>query len=324
MWTTVYIAKTLRIDYMKSNNFLNKKILILGSCGFLMSNFVRRMILEKNQISSIDKGHKEDLGSIYVNKSHDFYLANINDLDILDKIFCIEQPDLVIHGAIDRELTDALTKNALEVSSSYDVKRFIYISDSEVYGDPGKGDCEKVSEEASIQTGKDYANHKIANENMVKDSGLHYNIVRLSNIYGPREQSYNLIPGIIRSAVMGKEIEIMGDGSSVREWTHVFDAADGLMTIIRGAAPDEMYNLSSGQEFSTMEVVHTACSSIEKYHGIKCHHLVKYNSTQKNDFEFPLNIVKLKSLDWQPSHKFKNGIDDTVNWYMNNQWKLKI
>src|SRR5512135_3619412 len=133
-----------------------KKVLVTGSCGFIFSNFVRKAIYDQNQkrpqerqykFTSVDRVTANALNSTYWNKNHDFHVADIRDQHVMDVIFQLEQPDIVIHGAaesfVDSSLKDPnsfVTSNVLGTQViinsclKYKVERLIYISTDEVYG----------------------------------------------------------------------------------------------------------------------------------------------------------------------------------------------
>ena len=118
------------------------KILCTGTCGFILGNFIRKVIYEKQPYNfvSIDRVNSNAINSMYWNKNHTFHVADIRDQHIIDTIFQFEKPDIVIHGAaetfVDYSLNDPnsfVTSNVLgtqviiNACIKYDVKKLIYI-----------------------------------------------------------------------------------------------------------------------------------------------------------------------------------------------------
>jgi dTDP-glucose 4,6-dehydratase len=318
-----------------------KKVLITGSCGFIFSNFIRKAIHENKlngnpyQFVSIDKVAGNG-NSLYTNKNHTFYPADIRDQHIIDIIFQFERPDIVIHGAaetfVDTSLTDPnsfVTSNVLgtqvivNACVKHNVERLIYISTDEVYGQLSGESDESWTEESPLNPRNPYSATKAAGEMLVKAAhesyGLIYNITRSSNNYGPRQTPEKLIPKAIKCILNDQKIPIYGQGLQIRDWTHVFDNCAGVLTVLNKGEPNEAYNISANQEFPNIEVIQKICNAMGKGHD-----LISFidDPRKGHDFRYSVNADKLKKLGWQPNYKFKDGIVDTVEWYNINKWML--
>lgn len=315
------------------------KVLTTGSCGFIFSNFIRRAIYEKQPytFSSIDKVSGNP-NTVYVNSNHSFHIADIRDAHVLDVIFKFEQPDIVIHGAaesfVDYSLTnpnDFVTSNILGTQNiinsciKHNVKKLIYISTDEVYGQLTDESAPSWTEESSLDPRNPYSASKAAGELLVKAAhtshGLIYNITRSSNNYGPRQTSEKLIPRVIKCILEGKKIPIYGKGLQIRDWTHVFDNCSALMHVLAKGDPNEIYNISANQEFTNIEVVQHICNAMGQGHD-----LIEFIPDPRggaHDFRYSVDSSKIKQLGWKPTYKFKEGIVQAVEWYKNNQWLLK-
>lgn len=321
------------------------KTLTTGTCGFIFSNFIRKLVFESKNvysISSIDKASTTNINSLYWNNNHKFYVADITDQNILETIFNFNPPDVVIHGAaescVDKSLASANefiksnvlgTQNIINVCVKYGVKKLIYMSTDEVHGQLAEGDPAWL-ENAPLNPRNPYAASKASGELLVKAAheahGLNYNILRASNNYGPRQTTNKLIPNIIKCALEGNRIPIYGEGKQSREWTHVFDTCSAITHILENGQDNEIYNISSNQEFSNIEVAHMVCSILDKDYDIKCFNLIEFVKDPRgnsHDFRYSLNSTKLKTLGWSADIKFKEGLSNTIDWYMDNKWYLK-
>lgn len=316
------------------------KILVTGSCGFIFSNFLRKVVYEKKpyQLISIDRVNFNNINSMYWNKNHTFYIADIRDQHIIDNIFKIEKPDIVIHGAaetfVDSSLIDPnsfVTTNVLgtqvivNACVKYDVKKLIYISTDEVYGQLTSEDEKSWTEDVYLNPRNPYAATKASGELIVKAAhesfGLTYNITRCSNNYGPRQNTEKLIPKTIKCILTGNKIPIYGQGSQIRDWTYVYDNCQALFSILENGKDNEIYNISSNQEFTNIEVIQNICNVIGKGHDL----ISFIDDPRKNghDFRYSVDSSKVRELGWKPTFKFKEGITETIGWFLSNQWFLK-
>jgi dTDP-glucose 4,6-dehydratase len=316
-----------------------KKVLVTGTCGFIFSNFIRRVIKYDKQpyeFVSLDRV-SGDANTVYANKNHVFHLADIRDQHIIDKIFQFEHPDIVIHGAaesfVDYSLTDPnsfVTSNILgtqvllNASIKHKAERFIYISTDEVYGQLTSESDSPWTEDSPINPRNPYSASKAAGELLVKAAhqshGLIYNITRSSNNYGPRQTPEKLIPKAIKCVMHDQKIPIYGKGLQIRDWTHVFDNCTAIMAVLNNGAPNETYNISANQELPNVEVIQKVCNAIGKGHD-----LISFieDPRKGHDFRYSIDSSKIKELGWKPTYKFKEGIVETVEWYKLNQWLLK-
>jgi dTDP-glucose 4,6-dehydratase len=316
------------------------KVLITGSCGFIFGNFIRKAIYEKQPYSfvSIDRINNNTINSMYWNKNHTFHIADIRDQHVIDIIFQFEKPDIVIHGAgethVDNSLSDPnsfVTSNVLgtqvliNASIKYGVKKFIYISSDEVYGQLTSEDEPSWTEESPLNPRNPYSATKTSGELLVKAAnqchGLIYNITRTVNNYGPRQLSDKFIPKVIKLITQKKPIPIYGNGLQVRDWIHVFDNCNGIMTVLNNGKPNEIYNISANQEYTNLEVVQKICNTMKTGHDLIS--FVENPRKTGEDFRYSANSDKLQKLGWKPTIKFKDGIEQCTFWFNNNLWWFK-
>lgn len=320
-----------------TTNIRPKKVLITGSCGFIFSNFIRKVIYDKQPyvIVSIDRGNSENPNSMYKNKNHTFHIADICDQHVIDTLFKFEQPDIVIHGAAETTTDNSFwdpntfvktnvlgTQAIINACIAAKVERLIYVSSDNVYGDLLDEKSSPWDESAVEKPQNPYAVTKLAGELLVKAAskqhGLIYNIVRLSSGYGPYQSADKFIPMIIQKVLNNESVPVYGQGQQIRSWTHAFDINSALVTILNNGEPNETYNASSGQEVPNIVVVQKICNILNKGHDS-----IVFNPKMGHDFRRSINSSKLQQLGWKPSYKFKDGIVTTVNWYLDNKWILK-
>lgn len=314
------------------------KILCTGTAGFIFSNFIRRAIFDKEPYTfvSVDKINNNVLSSMYINKSNTFYLADIRDQHIMDRIFQFEKPDIVVNGAaeanVDYSLSDPNkfvstnvlgTQVLLNCSVKYGVKKFVQISTDEIFGQLNNEDEIPWDEASPPNPRNPYAASKMSAELMVQAAyhshGLSYNITRSSNNYGARQTPDKLIPRVIKCILNEEKIPIYGQGLQVRDWTHVNDNCRGILSVLKNGKDNEVYNISANQELTNIEVVQKICNIMGKGHDL-IEHIIDPRGNA-HDFRYAINSGKLRALGWAPEIKFKEGIIDTVKWYTDNpQW----
>jgi dTDP-glucose 4,6-dehydratase len=307
-----------------------KKILILGSGGFIFSNFIRQSFYDKLPyiISSIDRVRESHIiHNIYVNTNHSFHIADIRDSHILHVIFEKERPDIVIHGADESNHTnidDIVSTNILGTQNVINecVKagsKLIYLSTNRVYGDLCDEQMSPYIETDQINPENTFAATKAASELLIKATKeLNYNILRLSDSYGPWQTVNNLIPNIINSIFKETKIEIYGSGYQTRDWTHVLDVYSALVTIIENGKDKEIYNVTSKQEFSNIEVAQLICNVFGKGYEL-------INHVEKDVIKrYAMNNDKIKELGWVPQLKLRDGLTQVCQWYLNNKYVIQM
>ncbi|MDO8489383.1 MAG: GDP-mannose 4,6-dehydratase, partial [Candidatus Omnitrophota bacterium] len=226
------------------------KILVTGGAGFIGSAFVRLLIKgmfsegAAPEIVVVDKlTYAGDLKRLDDIKGKiKFYKTDICNKKKIEVIFAKEKTDIVVHFAaeshVDRSINDATafietnikgTQIIMDVSRKSGVKKFIYISTDEVYGEIANG---RFNEDSPIKPNSPYAASKAAADLLVQSYVRTYKfpaiIIRPSNNYGPWQYPEKLIPLAILRIMEGGKVPVYGKGLNVREWLYVDDCALGI------------------------------------------------------------------------------------------------
>ncbi len=317
-----------------------KRLLITGGAGFIGSEFVRQAVKRGYKASVIDKlTYAGDLKRLHdIEKDISFYKTDISNKDFIEHVFNREKPDAVIHWAaeshVDRSIMDALpflntnilgTQALLELSLKHGVEKFINISTDEVYGE--LKETGQFYETTQLNPNSPYSVSK-ASADMLgrayhRTFGLPVITVRPSNNYGPWQYPEKLIPVVILKALRAlnnenEKIPVYGTGQNVREWLFVSDCADAVFKILEQGQTGEIYNVGSGEEKKNLDVV----KSILKILG-KSEDLIEFVKDRPgHDFRYSLNSSKIsEKLGWKKKTSFEKGIEDTVQWYIDNiEW----
>lgn len=314
------------------------KICVAGGSGFIGSNFINYMINKYRDINivCIDAltyaGNLENLEVVRENTNFKFYWGNILDNNFLNDVFSKESFDIVLNFAaethVDRSIKDGDiflktniigTKNLMEMCLKYNVNRFHQVSTDEVYGDLKLNDNKSFCEDDILNPSSTYAVSKASSDMLALSYHRMFNlgvtISRSSNNYGPYQYPEKLIPLIITKAIKGENIPIYGKGDNVRDWIHVYDHVISIDKIITSGQVGNIYNVSSKNEIDNLTLTKKILNILGKDESLIVHvkdrlgHDVKYsidNSKIKNDLSFECSI------------DFSQGLNSTVNWYLNN------
>jgi dTDP-glucose 4,6-dehydratase len=216
-------------------------------------------------------------------------------------------------------ITMLLAQVVAKTASKFKVPRFIYISTDEVYGHLTSENDASWSETAPIAPRNTYSATKAAGEHLVAalghSEGLNYNIIRMANNYGPRQTVNKFIPRAVQSLINNEKIKIYGQGRQIRDWLHVRDSYTGIQTVIEKGVPGEIYNIGAGQEFSNIEVAQLICKNMQR--GLEVEFVAERPG---HDFRYSLSSEKIRKLGWEPKIKFKDGIENTIEWFMLNRY----
>lgn len=315
-----------------------KKVLVTGTGGFILSNFIRYAIYEKSPYTfiSIDKVRKSSvLDNIYFNKNHKFYIGDVSDDHFVNVIFEAERPDIVINGAaesfVDASINNArpfITSNILgtqvliDASLKWGVEKFMQISTDEVFGHLESENAPSWTENSPLNPRNPYSASKAAAELLVQAAhqthGLNYVITRSCNNYGPRQDPEKFIPKIIKHILENKKVPVYGAGMQIRDWMYVDDNCSAILKILSDGKNNEIYNISAGQELPNIEVFQRICNEM----GGGYDQLEFTTERPGHDFRYSIDSSKLRDLGWTPKYKFNDGIKLTINWFNSNKWFL--
>jgi dTDP-glucose 4,6-dehydratase len=311
-----------------------KNILLTGSCGFIFSNFIRKVFDERldYRFASVDKIIEPyNLKNIYRHTGHTFYMGDIADEVFMDNVFALERPHIVIHGAAESFVDDAIrsakpfvhsnvvgTQVMVDLAMKYQVERFVYISTDEVYGQLQVGEP-AWPETAPLRPRNPYSASKACGEMLVyaanQTHSLPFNITRCCNNFGPRQPPRNLIPKVITSILNDRSIPIHGQGKQMREWLYVKDNCSAIMKIVESAPLNEIYNIGSGVEFSNLDIV----EKIGHILNMENPSISFIKDRPGHDFRYLVDCSKIKALGWRPAFDFDRGLTECINWYLEHR-----
>ena len=331
-----------------------KNILVTGGLGFIGSNFIRLLLKDSDfgTIINFDKqtyaGNPENLRDLEDQKSYNFIKADICDGEKISEVLEEFQIDAVVNFAaeshVDRSIdgpepfvqTNVVgTLRLLEAFKAYynlqseDRKsslRFLHVSTDEVYGSLTKDDP-AFCETTTYAPNSPYSASKASADHLVRayhhTFGLPTLTTNCSNNYGPFQFPEKLIPLMILNACEGKDLPIYGDGLNVRDWLHVEDHCNGILSVLRSGRVGDTYCIGGASEKTNMQVIDTLCEILDRMFPDRAPH-DKLKTFVKDrpghDLRYAINFSKIKKeLGWAPSYSFEEGMEQTVEWYINHQ-----
>jgi dTDP-glucose 4,6-dehydratase len=319
---------------MKKNK--KAKVLITGGAGFIGSEVVRAALRQGYRLVVVDSlSYAADLARLEADKGRiTFYRADVSDRKEILEIMRHERPDFLLHLAaethVDRSIEDSTpfiqtnvhgTAAFLDACRRYPVKKFVYVSTDEVYGEIKSGN---FRENHPLEPNSPYSASKASADFLVgayrRTYGIPAVIVRPSNNYGPWQYPEKLIPVMIYKALKNEPLPVYARGLNVREWLHVNDSAMGILAILKKGRVGQAYNLGSGCRKRNIDVVRTILRLLNKPES-----LIEYVQDRPgHDFRYSLDCSKLRrEVGWRPCVSFETGIAGTVDWYKNNIYWLE-
>ncbi len=321
-------------------------IIVTGGAGFIGSNFIFYELKNHpdDRIVCLDKltyaGNLETLESVMDNTNFRFVKGDIADADAVNKLFEEEKPDIIVNFAaeshVDRSIEDPgifLKTNILgtqvlmDACRKYGIKRYHQVSTDEVYGDlPLDRPDLFFTEETPIHTSSPYSSSKAGADLLVlayyRTFGLPVSITRCSNNYGPYHFPEKLIPLMISRALADESLPVYGKGENIRDWLYVEDHCAAIDLVIRNGREGEVYNVGGHNEMSNLDVVKTILKKLGKPESL----ITFVTDRPGHDMRYAIDPTKIHNeLGWLPQTKFEDGIELTIDWYLNNkEWWKKI
>ncbi|MGN0502897.1 MAG: dTDP-glucose 4,6-dehydratase [Ruminococcus sp.] len=321
-------------------------ILVTGGAGFIGANFVYLELNEhpEDRIVCVDKltyaGNLETLKDAMEYDNFRFVKADICDRKAMFDLFAEEKFDIVVNFAaeshVDRSIenpeiflqTNILgTQVLMDASKEYGVKRYHQVSTDEVYGDlPLDRPDLFFTETTPLKTSSPYSSSKAGADLLVnayhRTYGLPTTISRCSNNYGPYQFPEKLIPLMISNALAEKPLPVYGEGINVRDWLYVEDHCKAIDLIIRNGKVGEVYNIGGHNEMKNIDIVKIICKALGKSEDL----IVHVTDRKGHDMRYAIDPAKIHAeLGWLPETKFVDGIQKTINWYLDNkEWWERI
>jgi dTDP-glucose 4,6-dehydratase len=318
------------------------RILVTGGYGFIGSHFIKYMFSKYNdlQITNIDAltyaSNLRNLDSLKANSNYRFIKGDITDSKLVNELFEKEAFEYVVHFAaeshVDRSITQPDlfvrtnilgTQVLLDASLKHGVKKYLQISTDEVYGTLGKEGL--FTEETTLNPNSPYSASKAGGDMLVRayfeTYQLPINITRCSNNYGPYQHREKLIPHMVYRAYTDQSLPVYGNGLNIRDWLHVLDHCKAIDLVLLKGRIGQVYNIGGNTEKTNIEVVKKIVNYLDKPDSL----ITYVNDRLGHDFRYAIDFSKIqKELGWFPEYSFEQGLEDTIDWYIQNEYEAEL
>jgi len=336
-----------------------KTYLVTGAAGFIGANFIKYMLAKYPEIKIVVLDlltYAGNLGTIAEDidgERCEFVKGDICDRALTDGLFAKYQFDYVVNFAaeshVDRSIENPqlfLVTNILGTQNLLDSARkawvtgktatgypewregvrFHQVSTDEVYGSLGAEGY--FHETTPLDPRSPYSASKTSADLFVQAYSETYkmpvSITRCSNNYGPYHFPEKLIPLIIKNILEGKLLPVYGDGTNVRDWLYVEDHARAIDVIFHRGKVADTYNIGGFNEWKNIDLIRVIVRTVDRLlgnpEGTSEKLITHVTDRAGHDMRYAIDSRKLKrELGWEPSLQFEQGIEKTVQWYLQNQ-----
>lgn len=304
-----------------------KKILILGGNSLSGGNLASFLIKKNFKIILVNRSEmKKCFTSYYNNKKIKIYKININsELDKLLAIINLEKPDYIFNFISQSMVAESwLTPDDWFYTNSYIlpklyfamlnmkfIRKIIHFSTPEVYGSTKKNMSENNYFNPSTPYGISRVTADHCAETLFKIKKMPIITTRASNVYGPFQKTYRIIPKIILFIKMNKKITLHGGGESQRDFIYSEDISAALYSILKNGLIGETYHISNKNLISIKSLAKKICKILN----------VEFNNffiigkeRVGKDKIYSLNSSKIKKLGWEPKYTLEDGLCNTIDW----------
>ena len=324
---------------------LKMRIIVTGGLGFIGSNFIKYIINKKetNIVINIDTTTKQYSASNKNNvkafednpkyKFYDFWLEMLDNPSIKNQFKQIIKENNITHIAhfaaeshVDNSISHPRrfiqsnilgTFNLLEIIRDFPEIRFHHISTDEVYGSLGEEG--KFIETTAYAPNSPYSASKAASDMLVRAYNHTFKslttISNCSNNYGPNQHNEKFIPVAINSILKNKRIPVYGNGKNVRDWIFVDDHCEAVWSILNNGKIGETYNVGGNCEKTNLDIINNICEALNVNPQ---DHISFVEDRKGHDFRYAIDNTKInKELNWYPMTSFKDGLEQTIDFYKN-------
>jgi UDP-glucose 4-epimerase len=308
-----------------------QRVLVTGGAGFIGSHLVEKLLELGARVSVIDTmlcGNK--IEHLEGHKNLSIHRLDVTDIQAIEPLF--EGQDMVFHLAAvvgveetQDEPVNLLkvevggTSNVISLAAKNKVKRFIFASSSEVYGDSLK----PMVEEGPFNPKSTYALTKLMGEHFCQayyqKYGLEYAALRYFNVYGPRQDDRFVLSRFVSRALKGEEIRVYGDGNQTRDFTFIDDSARmSLLTGVTDGGVNQVLNFGTGRDVSINYLADLVLARLNLSGKVNIRH-VDYDHRRTREIEVFNRVADMdkaeKLLKYRPLTVLSDGLDKYITWY---------
>lgn len=300
-----------------------KLLLVTGGLGFIGKHFVKRCLELGHYVTNVDivnyAADRVTMREFEKQSNYRFMKQDVSSMPYLP------ESDFVVNFAAESHVDNSIadnrqfcvsnflgTQRMLELCkarSPVDGPHFIQISTDEVYGDILNGSHKETDR---LKPSNPYSATKAAADMLIlgwaRTYNLRYNIMRITNNYGPHQYPEKLIPKTAWRLARGLKAIMHGDGTYIRSWLHVQDTVEGILTVMEKGEPNSIYNMKGDLELQNKKVI----DMIASYLNIKDDYIESVINRAGQDLRYSLDDSRLRALGWKPTRDFAHELQKIV------------
>ncbi|MDO8521785.1 MAG: dTDP-glucose 4,6-dehydratase [bacterium] len=321
---------------MEARFLAGKKILVCGGCGFMGSDFILTLLerVKDAEVVNVDAlTYAADPNNLKDadTRRYRFVKGDIADGMLMQKL--MKDADAVVNFAaethVDRSIhtpaeafirTNILGVHALleALRASPHIERMIHISTDEVWGDLPLDSKEKFTEDSPFRPNSPYAASKAGGDLLIRSYVRTHHVpvivTHSVNNFGPRQYPEKLIPFFTMRALQGKTVPLYGTGKNMRDWLHVDDHSEAVLTVMEKGELGMVYNISQQKEYSNIFIAKNILRILKKPES-----LIEYVKDRPgHDLKYAVDSSKLRALGWKPRYSLEDKLPEVVEWYKKN------
>lgn len=341
---------------------MEKKILITGGLGFIGSNFIQLLFsrygnniqiinIDKDTLGREDHRHLQHIQQIHNPKTYLHRKVDICDCSKIQALVYLHRPDKIVHFAaqshVDRSIqtpdqharTNIMGTTSMLIAASkyYNVLlnqqqkkefRFHHISTDEVFGDLPLNGTQKFNRNTLYNPSSPYSASKAGADHLVRawsrTYNLPYSISNCSNNYGKYQDDTKLIPIIINQCLNDQIITVHGTGQYIRDWIHVLDHCEGILTILNNLqiSHNKTFLFGGQRELMNIDLIRNICKIFDEKiplkDGRKYQQNIRFVQNRKGqDLKYSVNITQTtEQLGWIPKRHIQNELQNLIDEYI--------
>lgn len=317
------------------NSFIESKIVITGGAGFIGSHLTEKLLALGANVTVVDDlNYGNKISHLAEHRNLHICKADVRTAEKVHK--AIENASILLHFAsvvgveeayenpievLDVEIKG--TVNVLNAALRHDVKRVVFASSSEIYGDGSTA----VSYDGSFNPKSTYSYSKLIGEEYCRafyqEHGVEYVCLRYFNVYGPRQDERFVIPRFVKKVLNNEPPLIYGDGNQVRDFTFVQDAVD--MTLLAATHPQakcEAFNVGTGTAVTINELASLLIKIMGKEGSLKPVY-INYDEKRPRKIEVFNRVADTSNaqqiLGYKCQTSLETGLRKYIDWYLKTE-----
>ena len=308
-------------------------VLVIGSNSFSGGDFIDLLLDDPaTHVLGVSRGSEKPAFMLAYRRRSDLSRFRFEQIDLnhdVDRLLALidaERPEYIVNFAAQSEVapswihpeewfetnTVALAKLVKNLAGKDFIKRYLHVSSPEAYGN-----CVgRVTEEAPDNPSTPYAASKAAADMLLsvyhKQYGFPVVTVRATNVYGPHQQLFKIIPRTVIALKMAKRIPLHGGGVAVKSYIHIRDVSRGELAMLKRGNSGERYHLSPDEGIAVADVVRKICERL----GARYEDSIEVVGERPGqDAADVIDSEKARrTFGWRPEIALETGIAQVVDW----------